>query len=77
MFDKWGDGYVYPMEKCMQIQCEDCQDTGELENGEFCQECCEHGDYDHGICGSCGADCYDDLAGRAYDSYKDSVKYGD
>ena len=46
-------------------KCELCQDTGELENGDACAECCEHGDYDHGICGFCGEDCYESLAGAA------------
>lgn len=32
---------------------------------EDCQDCCEHGDYDHGICGICGKDCLDDLIGAA------------
>lgn len=57
--------------------CEFCGDYGfyEIEirhsNGvitkseEDCQACCDHGDYDHGICGICGKDCYDDLVGQA------------
>lgn len=61
--------------------CDKCEDTGEIlvaviaqkadgtrvERREIisCSECCEHGDYDSGICGNCGADCWDDLTGRA------------
>ena len=37
---------------------------------DSCQECCEHGEYDHGICGLCGADCLDDLAGAAEAYYE-------
>jgi hypothetical protein len=45
--------------------CLECSNTGELDTGKSCQECCEHGDYDHGICGMCDKDCLDDLIGKA------------
>jgi hypothetical protein len=45
----------------IQVSCDTCLDTYETVNGDSCQECCEHGEYDHGLCGICGADCLDDL----------------
>ena len=51
----------------VKFYCEHCNDTGEVEinahnpvavyRTEPCQECCEHGDYDHGSCLDCGKDC--------------------
>jgi hypothetical protein len=68
--------------------CEDCKDTGEvMVRYNFagrqqlvaspCEACCPHDEHDHGICLDCGKDNYEDMAARAYDRYKDSVKYGD
>lgn len=45
--------------------CEDCQDSGELNNGESCAACCEHCETDHGVCLVCREDIYEYLAGRA------------
>lgn len=45
--------------------CLECRDTGETSKGDGCQNCCEHGEYDHGICYGCGKDCLDDLVGAA------------
>lgn len=67
-----------------KYSCDKCQDTGEYEarvwhtykRGEFrtenviCEECCEHGEYDHGICGYCDADCTDNLTGQAEDAFE-------
>lgn len=47
--------------KCL---CQKCKDTGELENGDFCQDCCEHHETDHGICVDCGVDCIDTLISK-------------
>ena len=33
-------------------------------------EDCEHGDYDHGICGNCGSDQTEWLAGIAEDRFE-------
>lgn len=46
------------------------QDTCGCGFAEDCQECCEHGEYDHGICLDCGKDCLDDLVGMAEDYYE-------
>lgn len=47
-------------------------------NGECeCQECCEHGDMDGGYCLDCGKDRTEELMSRAYDYYKDKMKYGE
>lgn len=62
--------------------CKQCNDTGEYattiinHKGESrqttisCQGCCEHGDYDHGICGICYKDCYEDLVGQSESAYE-------
>lgn len=44
-----------------------------------CQLCCEHDDicYDERCCLVCCEDMTEDLAARAYDRYKDRMKYGD
>lgn len=47
------------------FDCVLCRDTGELPSGDWCEHCCEHGEYDHGICYTCGKDCLDDLIGQA------------
>lgn len=44
-----------------------------------CQDCCDH-DYDPDegyTCINCGAEGYEDMAGAAYDYYKDMFKYGE
>lgn len=48
-----------------RIECFKCKDSGELDNGDTCQDCCEHGEYDHGICYNCDKDCIDDLVTAA------------
>jgi hypothetical protein len=48
---------------CLSLQygryaCLDCKDTGELDTGDFCQECCDH-DYDSSegmMCINCNAE---------------------
>lgn len=35
-----------------------------------CQECCEHGEYDHGHCLLCGLDCTERLVGIAEAAYE-------
>jgi len=42
-----------------------------------CQQCCNHDEFDHGICLYCGLDISADLAARMYDRYKDMMKYGE
>ncbi len=53
-----------------EYACMQCLDTGQAASGDSCVQCCEHGDYDHGICGICGADCYDSLVGAAEYAYE-------
>lgn len=36
-----------------EVGCETCQDTGQLDDGSFCQECCPHYEHDHFICLDC------------------------
>jgi predicted amidophosphoribosyltransferase len=48
----------------MIILCGLCQDTGQTISGDFCSDCCEHIETDHGICIDCGADCLDRLIER-------------
>ena len=40
----------------MTVQCEACNDDGILENGDSCQDCCQHYEHDHYICLDCGKD---------------------
>lgn len=47
------------------ILCHDCSDTGQADNGDSCEECCEHREHDHGTCLDCGKDRTSDLAGEA------------
>ena len=57
-----------------------CSCEGDEENpceDEECQTCCTHEETDHGVCMSCGYDCSEDIGARAYDRYKDSMKYGE
>ena len=46
--------------ECDNVECD----------GETCQECCPHDEFDHGICLACDKDCTDDLAGRAESYYE-------
>lgn len=48
-----------------------------VDDGEVCEECCEHGDMDEGQCLDCGADRMEDMMAAAYDRAKDARKYGD
>jgi hypothetical protein len=43
----------------------------------YCSDCCEHGEFDHGICMDCGLDCTEEMAAAAYDRAKDFQKYGE
>ena len=57
-----------------EFECSECRDTGELPSGSVCSACCEHGEYDHGICYDCGTDCTDELIAEAeyrYEAYLD------
>jgi Fe2+ or Zn2+ uptake regulation protein len=53
----------------IEYECTDCNDTGELPNGEACPKCCKHSEHDHFICLDCGhegepSDYYDEDAGQ-------------
>lgn len=55
-------------EPAKPVDCETCQDTGEV-HGEGCQECCDHSDRDSHCCLICGAeidwsDFYDEDYGQ-------------
>jgi hypothetical protein len=52
---------VFSMEKAQREQ--DAAQAQEIED-------CEHGDYDHGICGHCGSDQTEWLAGIAEDRFE-------
>lgn len=56
-----------------------CEDCGEEYIGDSCQDCCDHDyDADEGFhCLNCGKDGSEAVQGRAYDAYKDRMKYGD
>ncbi len=58
-------------------KCEECGKDAEYY--DICFKCCDHSDIeeDERCCLICGRDMTDDLAGRAYDAYKDRMKYGD
>lgn len=58
----------YPDAKFLPY-CEHCEEPFYGES-ESCPKCCEHGDYDHGICGLCGEDCTDDLVGAAESAFE-------
>jgi len=55
--------------------CYECQDKGELKNGDACTECCPHDEREHGSCLDCG-DFQEDWGSREadalYDQWKDS-----
>jgi len=57
---------------------DECRDTrGDWENGQGCQECCEH-EFDPGegyMCLNCGKEGFEDVMSRAFNDYKDSL-YG-
>lgn len=44
-----------------------------------CEDCCEHSDVcrDERICLICDKDMSEELSARAYDRYKDRMKYGE
>lgn len=49
-------------------QCPKCKGEIDYKEGnewKICQDCCPHDELDHGICLSCGRDCFDDLVDRA------------
>ena len=54
----------------------DCQDCDE-DNDVTCEDCCDHSDCDEHCCLICGKDMTEDFAARAYDRYKDYMKYGE
>jgi len=56
-----------------------CQDCGTDNLQVICEECCDHSDicYDERICLCCGKDLTEDLSAKAYDRYKDYMKYGE
>lgn len=70
-----------------KIYCTNCNDTGEVNGAPFseenqihlvpCSECCPHDELDHGICMDCEKDFSEEISARAYDTYKDRMKYGD
>ncbi len=37
-----------------EFNCDECQDTGEIDSKESCKECCPHQDLDCGHCIDCG-----------------------
>jgi hypothetical protein len=51
--------------ECYVHECPECHD-----DGSECETCCEHGDFDHAICGICGKDCTNMLAGQAEDAWE-------
>lgn len=65
----WGAAKARP-------KCDDCGDPLGDSSGDYCQDCCEHGDTDCGHCLDCGKDCTEDMMAAAYDRAKDA-KYGD
>lgn len=56
-----------------------CEDCGEKYEHYGCENCCNHDfDPDEGyICLNCGKDGAEEVSSRAYDRYKDFIKYGD
>lgn len=49
----------------------DCTDTGEPCEAEGCQECCPHGERDHGICMVCE---HEEDPGMAIDRAMDAIE---
>lgn len=47
------------------------------DDGEVCEECCEHGDIDKWCCLICGADLGEAMMADAYGRAKDIRKYGE
>jgi len=53
-------------------ECEVC-----LDQNDECEACCPHLDADEYCCLVCGKDLTEDRASRAYDRFKDKMKYGE
>jgi hypothetical protein len=51
--------------------------SGKLALSMLDTEDCTHDDLDHGICLDCKEDLSSELGSRAYDRYKDLMKYGE
>jgi hypothetical protein len=63
-------------------KCTECGDEFicvDWDNDIVCEDCCDHGDIcpDERICLVCGKDLTEDLSAKAYDRYKDYMKYGE
>jgi hypothetical protein len=53
-----------------KFNCNACNDSYENENGESCQECCPHCEFDHYICLDCG---YEKCPGEDIDRAMDII----
>jgi hypothetical protein len=55
------------------MKCQDCDEDNDI----VCEDCCDHSDCDSHCCLICGKDMTEDFAAKAYDRYKDYMKYGE
>jgi len=55
-------------------KCSECGATNVYD--DICEDCCDHSDCDDHCCLICGKDMAETRACRAYDQWKDRMKYG-